>query len=226
MFENVDGLTTNRWTDGRWSDWYTISSLISLWLRWAKKLSEQTMMGKVHSTSGRGFPSGGRHWSSVCCFNSTLTPTGSLSKRFFKSENILWKKNNFQMGWLIRCATMREKAWICCIETTKGQTWDCTSKQSDQRLCYSLHAKYDSSWLSFVMSKRSCHFPIGILGQVWCLIVLIPDLCSLSYLYMGLDARKPVFKVWEQQRRRPACASAHPHKPAHPHSLISAFVIL
>ena len=27
----------------------------------------------------------------------------------------------------------------------------------------------------------SCHFPIGILGQVWCLIVLIPDLCPLSY---------------------------------------------
>ena len=25
------------------------------------------------------------------------------------------------------------------------------------------------------------HFPIGILGQVWCLIVLIPDLCPLSY---------------------------------------------
>ena len=25
------------------------------------------------------------------------------------------------------------------------------------------------------------HFPIGILGQVWCLIVSIPDLCPLSY---------------------------------------------
>ena len=24
-------------------------------------------------------------------------------------------------------------------------------------------------------------FPIGILGQVWYLIVLIPDLCTLSY---------------------------------------------
>ena len=29
-----------------------------------------------------------------------------------------------------------------------------------------------TSWLSFVMS---------ILGQVWCLIVLIPDLCPISY---------------------------------------------
>ena len=27
----------------------------------------------------------------------------------------------------------------------------------------------------------SCHFPIGILGQVWCLIVLIPDLFPFSY---------------------------------------------
>ena len=28
-----------------------------------------------------------------------------------------------------------------------------------------------------------CHIPIGILGQVWCLIVSIPDLCPLSYFY-------------------------------------------
>ena len=27
-----------------------------------------------------------------------------------------------------------------------------------------------------------CHFPIGILGQVWCLIVSIPDLCNLITL--------------------------------------------
>ena len=34
-----------------------------------------------------------------------------------------------------------------------------------------------TSWLSFVMSN----FCIGILGQVWCWIVLIPDLSHLSY---------------------------------------------
>ena len=30
-----------------------------------------------------------------------------------------------------------------------------------------------------------CHFPIGILGQVWYmyLIVSIPDLCTLTYLF-------------------------------------------
>ena len=34
-----------------------------------------------------------------------------------------------------------------------------------------------TSWLSFVVSV--C--PIGILGQVWYLIVSIPDLCTLTY---------------------------------------------
>ena len=28
---------------------------------------------------------------------------------------------------------------------------------------------------------RVCHFPIGILDQVWYLIVSIPDLCTLTY---------------------------------------------
>ena len=28
---------------------------------------------------------------------------------------------------------------------------------------------------------RVCHFPIGILGQVWYLIVSIPDLCTCTY---------------------------------------------
>ena len=31
-------------------------------------------------------------------------------------------------------------------------------------------------WLLWV-----CHFPIGILGQVWYLIVSIPDLCTITY---------------------------------------------
>ena len=37
-----------------------------------------------------------------------------------------------------------------------------------------------TSWLSFVVSTVSGHFPIGILGQVWYLIVSIPDLCTLT----------------------------------------------
>ena len=39
-----------------------------------------------------------------------------------------------------------------------------------------------TSWLLFVVSICECHFPIGILGQVWYLIVSIPDLCTLTYL--------------------------------------------
>ena len=42
-----------------------------------------------------------------------------------------------------------------------------------------------TSWLSFVM--LNCvfvTFPCGILGQVWYLIVSIPDLCSLSYFQL------------------------------------------
>ena len=39
-----------------------------------------------------------------------------------------------------------------------------------------------ASWLSFVMSNCVfVTFPCGALGQVWYLIVSIPDLCSLSY---------------------------------------------
>ena len=49
-----------------------------------------------------------------------------------------------------------------------------------------------ASWLSFVMSN--CVFvtlSCGIQGQVWYLIVSIPDLCHLSYfvlaIYVGLE---------------------------------------
>ena len=48
-----------------------------------------------------------------------------------------------------------------------------------------------TSWLSFVVSTVSFHFPIGILGQVWYLIVSIPDLCTLTYFY-NLWARSTV----------------------------------
>ena len=35
-----------------------------------------------------------------------------------------------------------------------------------------------------------CHFPIGILGQVWYLIVSIPDLCTITYFsYVDLHVK-------------------------------------
>ena len=40
-----------------------------------------------------------------------------------------------------------------------------------------------TSWLSVVVSNcEFVTFPIGILGQVWYLIVLIPDLCTITYI--------------------------------------------
>ena len=40
-----------------------------------------------------------------------------------------------------------------------------------------------TSWLSFVVSIYKYQFPIGILVQVWYLIVSIPDLCTLTYFH-------------------------------------------
>ena len=41
-----------------------------------------------------------------------------------------------------------------------------------------------TSWLSFmVLNCVVVTFPSGILGQVWYLIVSIPDLCPLSYFH-------------------------------------------
>ena len=43
-----------------------------------------------------------------------------------------------------------------------------------------------ASWLMFVMFNCTfATFPCGILGQVWNLFVLIPDLCPLSYSIYG-----------------------------------------
>ena len=42
---------------------------------------------------------------------------------------------------------------------------------------------------------RVCHFPIGILGQVWYLIVSIPDLCTLTYFDFLCRGSKAFFNV-------------------------------
>ena len=47
-----------------------------------------------------------------------------------------------------------------------------------------------TSWLLFVVSTVSCHFPIGILSQVWYLIVSIPDLCTLTYFFWKVKNSK------------------------------------
>ena len=45
-----------------------------------------------------------------------------------------------------------------------------------------------TSWLLFVVFNCVfLTFPSGILGQVWFLIVSIPDLCHLSYYKLMVD---------------------------------------
>ena len=49
---------------------------------------------------------------------------------------------------------------------------------------WSLAGKGLTNWLSFVMFNCVfVTFPCGILGQMWYLIVSIPDLCCLSYFF-------------------------------------------
>ena len=63
-------------------------------------------------------------------------------------------------------------------------------------LCFNARLFVDALWsptgkgltscLSFVMSYCDVvTFPLVFLGQVWCLIVSIPDLCPLSYFLMA-----------------------------------------
>ena len=48
---------------------------------------------------------------------------------------------------------------------------------------WSLEGKGLTAWLLFVMFiVIFLHFPFGILGEVWYLIVSIPDPCCLSYM--------------------------------------------
>ena len=52
-----------------------------------------------------------------------------------------------------------------------------------------------TSWLSFAMSNcEVATFPWVLQGQVWCLIVSIPDLCCLSYFYkIALMSTKNIY---------------------------------
>ena len=49
------------------------------------------------------------------------------------------------------------------------------------RICLLMHCGHLlGKGLVYAVYLLSCHFPIGILGQMWCLIVSITDLCPLS----------------------------------------------
>ena len=50
-----------------------------------------------------------------------------------------------------------------------------------------------------------CHFPIGILGQVWYLIVSIPDLCTITYFWIEQNWRYFSFKTKPTKLKRAIC---------------------
>ena len=53
-----------------------------------------------------------------------------------------------------------------------------------------------TSWLLFAMFNCVfVTFPCGILGQVWYLIVSIPDLCSISYFFLRVAVFTGLKKV-------------------------------
>ena len=49
------------------------------------------------------------------------------------------------------------------------------------RVSLYVHALWSPDFLALVCDVYLFHFPIGILGQVWYLIVSILDLCTLTY---------------------------------------------
>ena len=60
-----------------------------------------------------------------------------------------------------------------------------------------------------------CHFPIGILGQVWYLIVSIPDLCTLTYFEWNIKYKHMrCLKVfWRPDKRVYKCMKMNMYDP-------------
>ena len=75
-----------------------------------------------------------------------------------------------------------------------------------------------TSWLLYVMSNCDLvTFPYGILCQVWYLIVLIPDLCHLSYFKRKMlkkeKNRTYIFEFIMQVKENLLLASTLPFSP-------------
>ena len=69
--------------------------------------------------------------------------------------------------------------WIICVISVFCLSWFGVCSLLP---LWSPAGKGLTSWLSFVMLNCVIvTFPCGNLGQVWCLIVLIPDLCPFYY---------------------------------------------
>ena len=73
------------------------------------------------------------------------------------------------------------KVWYQArIELARHVT-DCATNPVHMCLVVTCWEKADLLALVYGVQLEVWHFPIGILGQVWYLIILIPDLCTLTY---------------------------------------------
>ena len=69
-----------------------------------------------------------------------------------------------------------------------------------------------TSWLLFVVFNCVfVTFPFGILGQVWYLIVSIPDLCQLSY-FLKYHSTLPGKDIYNNSVKLLLVLSTHPRE--------------
>ena len=54
------------------------------------------------------------------------------------------------------------------------------------RYCSFIFMQFGQHILNIIGQFLCFHFPIGILGQVWYLMVSFPDLCNLTYFYVEM----------------------------------------
>ena len=96
--------------------------------------------------------------------------TGCPASGWTVSTSAQWEWG-FSRNALVRISS--EFCYVLCLLCLCARLFICA--------LWSSAGKGLTSWLSFVVSTVSLSLPIGIPGQVWYLIVSIPDLCTLTY---------------------------------------------
>ena len=75
--------------------------------------------------------------------------------------------------------------------TPKSHPWAWPRRLNENPVWYVIYLSFLRRCTKFGLKSLKmtlwvCHFPIGILGQVWYLIVSIPDLCTLTYFVIQI----------------------------------------